>query len=224
MITINKFNKISTDETWNAENIYHLKTDLTRISKLIYHYEIYKKIIDIPGDVIECGVFKGISLVRFLTFRHILESENSRKIYGFDAFGKFPKPTNSSDKKFLKWWVNQAGDGISLNELKEIIEKKKIHNFKLIQGDVIKTIPTFIQKNKHIKISLLHLDMDIYKPTKFILEKLVNKIVKGGIILIDDYNSVYGATKAVDEFLKKNRNLKIKKLTNYKTPFYIVID
>ena len=65
--------------------------------------------------------------------------------------------------------------------------------------------------------------MDIYKPTKFILEKLVNKIVKGGIILIDDYNSVYGATKAVDEFLKKNRNLKIKKLTNYKTPFYIVI-
>ena len=65
--------------------------------------------------------------------------------------------------------------------------------------------------------------MDIYKPTKFILEKLVNKIVKGGIILIDDYNSVYGATKAVDEFLKKNRNLKIKKLTNYKTHFYIVI-
>jgi|TARA_B100000929_G_C15376101_1_gene376121 hypothetical protein len=224
MITINKFNKISTDETWNAENIYHLKTDLTRISKLIYHYEIYKKIIDIPGDVIECGVFKGISLVRFLTFRHILESENSRKIYGFDVFGKFPKPTNSPDKKFLKRWESLAGDGISLNELKEIIEKKKIHNFKLIQGDVIKTIPTFIQKNKRIKISLLHLDMDIYKPTKFILEKLVNKIVKGGIILIDDYNSVYGATKAVDEFLKKNRNLKIKKLTNYKTPFYIVID
>ena len=128
------------------------------------------------------------------------------------------------EKKILKWWVNQAGDGISLNELKEIIEKKKIHNFELIQGDVIKTIPTFIQKNERIKISLLHLDMDIYKPTKFILEKLVNKIVKGGIILIDDYNSVYGATKAVDEFLKKNRNLKIKKLTNYKTPFYIVID
>ena len=224
MITINKFNKISINEIWNAENIYHLKTDLNRISKLIYHYEIYKKIIDIPGDIIECGVFKGTSLIRFLTFRHILESENSRKIYGFDAFGKFPKPTNSSDKKFLKWWVNQAGDGISLNELKEIIKKKKIHNFELIQGDVIKTIPTFIQKNKRIKISLLHLDMDIYKPTKFILEKLVNKIVKGGIILIDDYNSVYGATKAVDEFLKKNRNLKIKKLTNYKTPFYIVID
>ena len=65
MVTINKFNKISINETWNAENIYHLKTDLNRISKLIYHYEIYKKIIDIPGDIIECGVFKGTSLIRF---------------------------------------------------------------------------------------------------------------------------------------------------------------
>jgi len=227
MITINKFNKISINEIWNAENIYHLKTDLNRISKLIYHYEIYKKIIDIPGDIIECGVFKGTSLIRFLTFRHILESENSRKIYGFDAFGKFPKPARLMEKKILKWWVNQAGDGISLNELKEIIKKKKIHNFELIRGNVIKTIPSFIQKNKHIKISLLHIDLDFYKPTKFILDKLANKIVKGGIILIDDYNSVYGATEAVDEFLKKNRNLKIKKLTNYKgrfRPFYIVID
>ena len=84
MITINKFNKISINEIWNAENIYHLKTDLTRISKLIYHYEIYKKILGIPGDIVELGVFKGNSIVRFATYRSILENNNSRKIIGFD--------------------------------------------------------------------------------------------------------------------------------------------
>ena len=60
MKSIKKFNNLSETDIWNSENIYHLKTDITRISKLIYHYEIYKKIISLPGDVIECGVFKGI--------------------------------------------------------------------------------------------------------------------------------------------------------------------
>ena len=64
--TINIFSKISRQDVWNAENIYHLKSDISRIGKLLYHYEIYKKIQNIPGDIIECGVFKGSSLVRFL--------------------------------------------------------------------------------------------------------------------------------------------------------------
>ena len=84
MKSISKFKNVSESDIWNSENIYHLKTDTTRISNLINHYEIYKKIISLPGDVIECGVFKGISLARFLTFREILENNNSRKIYGFE--------------------------------------------------------------------------------------------------------------------------------------------
>ena len=63
--------------------------------------------------------------------------------------------------------------------------------------------------------------MDIYEPTKFVLKKLYDKIVRGGIILIDDYNVVPGATKATDEFLKKNKSLKIQKLGFYKLPAFI---
>ena len=68
------FNDIKPNEIWDSENIYHLKTDISRIGKLIYHYEIYKKILNVPGDIVECGVFKGISLIRFLTYRSILEN------------------------------------------------------------------------------------------------------------------------------------------------------
>ena len=66
--------------------------------------------------------------------------------------------------------------------------------------------------------------MDIYEPTKFALTKLFNKVVRGGIILIDDYNAVFGATKAVDEFLKDNKLLKIQKLNFYKLPSFIIKD
>ena len=98
----NKFKNIKENEIWNAENIYHLKTNISRIGKLIYHYEIYKKIKSIPGDVIELGVFKGISLIRFLTFRSLIENSFSRKIIGFDTFGKFPVSRNLEDQRFIK--------------------------------------------------------------------------------------------------------------------------
>ena len=222
MKSVSKFKNVSNNDIWNSENIYHLKTDTRRISKLIYHYEIYKKIISLPGDVVECGVFKGISLTRFLTFREILENNNSRKIYGFDVFGKFPKPNNQGDKSFLKRWEKNAGDGIDAQELNDILLEKKFLNFELVKGDVKKTIPNLIKQQPHLKISLLHLDMDIYEPTKFVLNKLFSYVVKGGIILIDDYNSVFGATKATDEFLNLNKNLEIKKLNFYKIPSYII--
>ena len=45
---------------WKHENLFYLTSD-KRILKLIDHYEIYKKILDIKGDIIECGVFKGAS-------------------------------------------------------------------------------------------------------------------------------------------------------------------
>ena len=57
--TKSSFSKISTSEIWDAENIYHLKTDISRMSQILYHYELYKKILNIPGSIIECGVFKG---------------------------------------------------------------------------------------------------------------------------------------------------------------------
>ena len=217
-----KFKNVSKNDVMNSENIYHLKTDTSRISKLIYHYEIYKKIISLPGDVVECGVFKGISLTRFLTFREVLENNNSRKIYGFDVFGKFPKPKNQGDKSFLKRWEKNAGDGIDVQELNNILLEKKFLNFELVKGDVKKTIPNLIKQQPHLKISLLHLDMDIYEPTKLVLNKLFSYVVKGGIILIDDYNSVFGATKATDEFLNLNKNLEIKKLNFYKVPSYMI--
>ena len=68
---------------WNQENLFYLTSDKSRIQKLLDHNEIYK-ISKIKGDIIECGVFKGVSLIRFLTFRDIDKSSKTQNVYGFD--------------------------------------------------------------------------------------------------------------------------------------------
>ena len=212
---------------WNQENSFYLTSDKSRIQKLLDHNEIYKKISKIKGDIIECGVFKGVSLIRFLTFRDIDKSSKTQNVYGFDAFGNFPKPTpdkrhKKRDIKFAKYHDKKIGLGINVKKLENILRKKGFKNYKLIKGDVTKTIDQFINKKKKLKISLLHLDMDIYFPTKYTLNKLFKYIVKNGVILIDDYKHIKGATVAVDEFLKENKHLKIKKISKTSRPSFII--
>ena len=206
---------------WDAENTFYLKSKTSRIAKFIYHYEIYKKIINIPGDVLEFGVFKGASFSRLLAFRKILENDDSRKIIGFDDFGNFTTKGNKEDILFAKKFTKTLGPGTNYNTLKNIFIKNGYSNFELVKGDVVKTLPNYLKQNSGSKISLLHLDLDIYRPTKFALNKLYNKISKDGIILIDDYGEILGATKAIDEFFSK-KNFKIEKMTFYKRPSYII--
>ena len=210
---------------WKFENLFYLTSDKKRILKLIDHYETYKKIIKIKGDILEFGVFKGASLIRFLTFRDLIENKSKRKVIGFDAFGKFPQPkknfkNNKADKLFAKRHDDNIGLGININSLKKYLNQKKITNYELIKGDVLETLPKYLLKNSKLKIALLHLDLDVYEPTRFVLESLYKNISKNGIILLDDYTHIQGATLAVDEFIKKNR-LKILRVSKNGRPYYI---
>src|SRR5690606_40062214 len=67
----------------------------------------------------------------------------------------------------------------SKQELEFHLKNKGLNNFELIEGDILKTIPEFLANNKSLKISLLHIDVDVYEPTKVILESLWDKVVKG---------------------------------------------
>ena len=62
---------IKLSEIYESENIFYLKSNASRLRKALFHYEIYKKISSIPGDIFELGVFRGCSLVRFATYRDL---------------------------------------------------------------------------------------------------------------------------------------------------------
>lgn len=207
---------------WDYENGFYLTCETNRIGKLLSHLELYQQITHLPGDVFEFGVFKGASIVRFLSFRNLLETEFSRKIVGFDMFGKFPDELKlEEDKKFVEKFESDAGFGISKSELEQHLKNKGFQNFSLEEGDIFNTLPAYLEKNPAFKLSLLHIDVDVYEPSKFILEQLWDKVVKGGLVVFDDYGTVKGETKAVDEFFADKDVQILKPSYNY-IPSYII--
>ncbi len=213
---------VDLSKKWDYENGFYLTCETSRIGKLLNQLEIYNKIINLPGDILEFGVYKGTSMVRLLSFRSLLENDFSRKIIGFDNFGKFPDELHlDSDKKFVERFENEGGYGISKEEFEIHLNNKGFKNYALIEGDVLKTIPEYLAKNQTLKISMLHIDVDVYEPTKVILENLWDKVVKGGILMLDDYGTVEGETKAVDEFFA-GKNVQLNKPRFNYIPSYII--
>ncbi len=206
------------------ENGFFLTSELYRMGNLLTHYELYKKIINLPGDVVELGVFKGSSLIQFATFRELLENENSRKIIGFDVFGEFPSAQKvASDVKFVNDWNNKfEKDFVSKQDIYSSLEHKGISNVELVQGNIDNTIDEYLFQNSHTRIALLHIDTDTYEPAKVGLEKLFDRVVKGGIIIFDDYATIEGETIAVDEFLADKDYIISKLPLSHHKPSYIV--
>lgn len=221
---MNKIRKLTSENYWDYELGYWWFSDLSRFGKVISHAELYKRVIDLPGSVAEFGVYKATSLIRWLSLREIYESSSTRKIIGFDAFGSFPTKglkNVKSDLNFVQKFEQSGGDGLTLEETDLILKSKLFTNYELINGDVRDTLPNFLKKNNAERFSLIHLDIDVYEPTAFVLEKLYERLVTGGLIIIDDYNTVEGATIAVDEFIAKNTKLKIEKLPYNNIPSFI---
>ena len=206
---------------FETENNFYQLAPFSRFEKFITQLELFKKSIEVKGDIIEFGVYKGNSLIRLISFNKIF-NKRKKKIYGFDVFNKFPFGSNKKDEKHRINFVKDAGENsINKNKLIKILKKKKFTNFKLIKGNVLKTIPIFLKKNNKLKFSFINLDLDLYEPSLLVLENFYPKLSKNGILMLDNFNEFFGETKAVKEFCKKKK-IKISNLSlNGKKIFYI---
>lgn len=185
--------------------------------------DILKIIFDqnIPGDLVQCGVWRGG--IAGLMLDHILKSEidstrSTRKIWLYDTFEGMPSPgekdpskakeyytqTKNTDNEFSDWCKASIEDVI--DTLKYVSQDYDFYT-NLVQGKVEETLLN--DKNLPLNIALLHLDTDWYSSTKIELEILYPLIVDNGFIVIDDYQKVLGGkngwegcTQAVDEYFK----------------------
>ena len=191
-----------------------------KLTRLLSLYEIFKKILLIKGSIVECGVYRGFSLMAWANMSAILEPTNlTRRIYGFDTFEGFPEVSEKDLSKVMKPDMGQLGSD-SFKELKKLINIYDSNRFlghinkvQLIKGDVRKTIPEFIEKNKHLVVSLLFLDLDLFEPTKVAIENFYPRMPKGSIIAFDELdNPIWpGETIAILDTLGINR-LKIERI------------
>lgn len=181
------------------------------LARFLMKHELFKRILDINGSIVECGVFNGTGLFTWAQLSNIYEPSNyNRKIIGFDTFEGFPSVSESKDNTGVLH--SKQGDlkGSTLDQLQLSVEKynterhlSHIANIQLVQGDFMETSTAYLAKNQHTLVSLLYLDFDLYEPTKKALEVFLPRMSKGSIIAFDELNceSFPGETMAMLEML-----------------------
>jgi len=164
---------------------------------------------NIPGAIVECGVWKGGSMMAAaLTLNRLKVS--SRELYLFDTFEGMTEPTAldidrrgaaatdrlAKENKDTSWVWAQAG----IDEVKRNLKSTNYNfeNIYFIKGPVEETVP----KSAPNEIAILRLDTDWYESTRHELEHLYPRLVRGGVLIIDDYGDWEGAKRAVDEFIE----------------------
>lgn len=211
------------------------------LARFITHYEIFKKIYELPGVIVDLGVFRGSSTFTWAKLCEIFCPTDVRKtVYGFDTFEGFPSLSEedngedlSQDRKVGGYHGGQTMEECLLKAQKAMNfdrHIKHLDRIAFVKGDAVNTIPEFVKaKGAGLKIALLNLDLDLYEPTRAALEYFVPLMVRGGVIILDEYavDTFGGETKAVDEYFRKKFGSvpKIKKFPWHSNPSaYIEVD
>lgn len=167
---------------------------------------------DVPGDIVECGVWKGGSMMAAMMALQDM-GVNDRHIYLFDTFEGMTEPTeldysltgeaasdllqkNEKDEE-RNIWAYSPLEKVRANVLSLGYDESRIH---FVKGRVEDTIPKMAPKS----ISLLRLDTDWYESTFHELAHLYPRLSAGGVLIVDDYGHWQGARKATDEYILNN--------------------
>lgn len=163
----------------------------------------------IPGDVVECGTWRGGSAMA--TLLALMESSEQRDVWLYDTFEGMTPPTDADveyrgtkAEALLKAAEREPGGGVwcwadiedvSANVASTGYGMDRVH---FVKGDILNTVPVQAPE----RIALLHLDTDWYESTRHELVHLFPRLSPGGVLAIDDYGHWQGARKAVDEYFR----------------------
>lgn len=219
----------NTQELFDNFNNFIMSSDKRVFNKLIARTLLYDEVKNIPGDIVECGVFKGTGIYSFLKLKRLYNPNSSKKVIGFDFFntdGLLSSIKSNQDKETMSTLFNGRNFKHS-DTYKEYLEQDILSNgfteddFLLIEGDVIKTSKDFVEQNPGFKISLLYMDLDLEKPTYHTLVNLWDNMSKGGIIVFDEYGyHKWSESIGVDRFIEEKK-LELKNLNYFCPTAYI---
>lgn len=166
------------------------------LSRILFMHEMYQKIINVHGVVMEFGVRWGQNLALFESFRGMYEPYNyTRKIVGFDTFSGFPSVDSKDGSHSVidvgAYSVTQGYKGylegvLDYHESESPISHLK--KYQLVEGDASQTIEKYLADNPETIIAFAYFDFDIYEPTKKCLEAIKGHLSKGSILGFDELN------------------------------------
>ncbi len=192
------------------------------LKRFLAHYELFCKTVNLPGDIVELGVFRGTTLMEWANFVEVRNmGDRQKQIFGFDNFSGFTGVTEkdgigSEEMKKTEGGFNSSMFEESLEDAISIYDKDRFIPYKarvkLIKGDIQNTVPKFVDDNPGLRISLIHFDADMYEPTMVGLKFFYPLVVRGGLILFDEYGirPWGGESNAVDEYFS-DKNVEIQR-------------
>jgi O-methyltransferase len=181
-------------------------TSPERISALVNALRYVSK-SSIPGAVVECGVWRGGSMMATATT--LVALADFRDLYLFDTFDGMTAPTNIDvdpagqpaqqileveDRATSTVWAYAPLEDVQANMSSTGYPSELVH---YVKGPVEETLPYEAPK----EIALLRLDTDFYESTRHELEHLIARVSPNGVVILDDYGHWEGARRAVDEWL-----------------------
>ncbi len=222
-------------ESLDAVKLFPVLARRQLLKRFLAHAELFLKTVEIPGDIIELGVFRGLGL---MTWANLLESycigDRTKVVYGFDNWQGF-KNLSIKDGPQIESVQKKSGGFSPESYYDELLNAISIFDsdrfipwkarIELIKGNIEETVPRFTEENPGARFSLIHFDCDLYVPTKRALEALWPRLSRNGIMLFDEY-SIHdwpGETTAVDEFFEDKTQVKIKTLPWTNVPAGYVI-
>lgn len=210
-------------------NGFILSTDTKVFGKLLARTLLMDQVKDLPGDIVECGVFKGTGLATFLKLKRYMCPNTLKKVIGFDFFDseKLLETLTGIDKEAMSTLFKERKfehKDNYVNYFAENIKKMGFldHEFDLVAGDVCLTSKEFVSRSPGFRISLLYIDLDLDKPTYEVLQNMWDRVVSGGIVVFDEYAfHKWSEADGVDRFFK-DKNIQVKSL-NYICPSAYVV-
>ena len=202
------------------------------LSRVLFFYEIYKKILHTHGIIVEFGVRWGQTLSILSALRGIFEPFNRhRKIVGFDTFAGFK---GMSDKDGALCKTVDGSFSVSENYqqyletllgLQEALNPiPHLKKFELVRGNAMETIPAYLKRQPETIVSLAIFDFDIYQPTRAALEAIKPHLFKGRVLVFDELaDDVFpGETVALREVFNL-ADLRIERLPMTARVSYVVL-
>jgi hypothetical protein len=173
--------------------------------KVIAHYELYKKVRNLDGSVVKCGISAEEGFTRFAMFKSLLKTRTTQKMIAFqgdpaETYGQ----GNLENTTPLKFQVNSSLE-VSNNIQQVLVEKGINENIEFIAGDVHDSIPNYLIENPELKIAFLNIDLDCYEATLTSLEYFYPRLIQGGILVLDNYFKNQEERRAFETYFSQSK-------------------
>ena len=229
MSIYNSSSKVDNQHIYDAYNGLLFSSDRNVLYKMLKRAEMFNAVKNLPGDIVECGVFKGAGMALWLKLMELDAPHSIRKAIGFDFFGdSFVQDLPAHDKEMMTQVFSRcetSSDNTGVQAIATLLQEGcniKPDKFELVQGDLSITSRTYAEARPGFRIALLYLDVDLEEPTYAALVNLWDRVLPGGRVVFDEYGyHVWSESNAVDRFVAAH-NLKLIR-TDVKSPTAYII-